>query len=69
LADGVIRGDNIHTIKITEITKSTPNCVNTYTVTKTREKFRSSGVYEKAVTNEVYTDSSTVGYTFYKEKE
>jgi hypothetical protein len=69
LADGVIRGDNIHTIKITNITKSTTNCINTYTVIKTREKFRSSGVYEKAVTNETYTDSSTVGYTFYKEKE
>jgi hypothetical protein len=69
LAVGSIRGNNIHTIKIIGITKTTINCENTYRVIKTREKFRSSGVYEKAVTNEVYTDSSTVGYTFYNEKE
>jgi hypothetical protein len=68
---GSIKGNdnNSHTIKIIGITKTTINCVSTYRVIKTREKFRASGIYEKAVTDEVYPESGTVGYIFYNERE
>jgi hypothetical protein len=65
LAVGVIKGDDDHSIKITEVSVSTSGEL-TYSVIKTREKFHASGVYEKTIIGEAYSVSDTVPYTFYK---
>jgi hypothetical protein len=65
LAVGVIKGTEIHTIKITEVNKTIVKGENIYKVIKTREKYRSSAVYEKSIHDEIYTDNETVGYPFY----
>ncbi|MDR1480748.1 MAG: hypothetical protein LBJ00_17625 [Planctomycetaceae bacterium] len=64
LAVGAIKGDDSHSIKITEISTTMSGEVF-YKVIKTREKFHASGVYEKAITDEKYYENDTVPYLFY----
>jgi hypothetical protein len=72
LAVGAIKGYYGHSIKITGISTTTicvEETVHTvYRVIETREKCHASGVYKKIVTDETYSESSTVPYTFYKKK-
>jgi hypothetical protein len=65
LAADVIKGDNVHSIKITEVSTSTVAGEKLYKVIKTREKYHASGVYEKTITGETYHNDDTVSYPFY----
>jgi hypothetical protein len=65
LAAGAIRGDNTHSIKITKIEVKTYG-EKPYRVIETQEKFRSSGVYKKSISDEEYESTDTVSPSFYK---
>ncbi|MDR1479096.1 MAG: hypothetical protein LBJ00_09150 [Planctomycetaceae bacterium] len=62
-------GFNARTIKITKVSRLLVRGEDVYKVIKTRKKHRNSGVYEKSITDESYTDKGSVGYTFYNEKK